>query len=94
MQVAVVPEEEALVLRDKADSGSYYVNYVSKVPTGISQKGRTYRLPRGRSLGFRIPSLILLKHVSQGDTSKLYGPEYMIGSSRASRNFNVLADLW
>ena len=94
MQVAVVPEEEALVLGNQADPGAYYGGYVGKVPTWISQKGRTYRLPRGRSLGFRIPSLILLKHVSQGDTSKLYGPEYMIGSSRASRNVNVLADLW
>ena len=70
MLVAVVPEEQPLILRDLSHSGLYYVNYIREVTTEISMIKDTYRLPSSKAFGFRRPSFSREKNNSQGAMSK------------------------
>ena len=69
MLVAVVPQEQAFILGDQADSGLNYVYYIQKVTTGMNTNENTYRLPSSRSLGFRTPSFSLAKNNSHAAIS-------------------------
>ena len=71
MLVAVVPEEQALVLRDASDFCSNYVHYIQKVPKRVRMNESTYFLPSGKSFGLRRSCFKREKNNSQAAMLKL-----------------------